>query len=67
MSKIIDKTVHIQTQEYLDENDLLCKYQSGFRTNFSTDFCLVLYSEKNGQRMSHWDDLSCTYTKNGMY
>ena len=41
MSKIIEKTIQIQTQEYLDKNGLLYKYQSGFCTNFSTDSCLV--------------------------
>ena len=29
------------TQEYLDKNFLLYKYQSGFHANFSTGFCLV--------------------------
>ena len=41
VSKIIEKTIQIQTQEYLDKNGLLYKYQSGFRANFSTDSCLV--------------------------
>ena len=35
------KTIQIQTQEYLDKNGLLYKYQSGFRENFSMDSCLV--------------------------
>ena len=35
------KIIQIQTQEYLDKNCLLQKYQSGFRQNFSTDSCLV--------------------------
>ena len=39
--KIIEKTIQIQTREYLDKNGLLYKYQSGFRANFSTDSCLV--------------------------
>ena len=41
VSKIIGKTIQIQTQEYLNKNGLLYKYQSGFRANFSTDSCLV--------------------------
>ena len=41
MSKIIEKIIQIQTQEYLDKNGLLYKYQSGFRENFSMDSCLV--------------------------
>ena len=38
VSKIIEKTIQIQMQEYLDKNGLLYKYQSGFQVNFSTDF-----------------------------
>ena len=41
VSKITEKTIQIQTQEYSDKNGLPCKYQSGFRANFSTDSCLV--------------------------
>ena len=41
MSKIIKETIQIQAQEYSDKNGLLCKYQSGFRTFFSADSCLV--------------------------
>ena len=39
VSKIIEETIQIQTQEYLDK--LLYKYQSGFHANSSTDSCLV--------------------------
>ena len=45
VSKIIEKTIHIQTQEYLDKDGLLYKYQSGFRSNLSTDFCLEQYTD----------------------
>ena len=41
ISKLIEKAIHIQTQEYLDKNGLIYKFQSGFRKNFSTDSCLV--------------------------
>ena len=37
----LSETIQIQIQEYLDKNDLLYKYQSIFRANFSTDSCLV--------------------------
>ena len=37
--------MHTQTQEYLDKHSLLYKFQSGFRKNFSTDFCLVQLSD----------------------
>ena len=41
MSKIIEKTIQIQTQECSDKNDLLYYYQSGFCRSFSTDSCLA--------------------------
>ena len=37
MSKIIEKSTHYHLQYCLKENNLLYKYQSGFRANFSTD------------------------------
>ena len=41
MSKIIEKIIQIQTQDFLDKNGWLYKYQWGFHANFSTDSCLV--------------------------
>ena len=41
ISKLIEKAIHIQTQEYLHKNCLIYKFQSGFRENFSTNSCLV--------------------------
>ena len=41
VSKIIQKTIQIQTQDYLDNNSLLYKYRPGFWVNFSTDSCHV--------------------------
>ena len=43
MFKIIEKTILIQTQKDLDNNDLLYKYQSGFSANVSTDSSLVQF------------------------
>ena len=40
ISKLIEKAIHIQTQEYLAKNGLIYKFQSGSRKNFSTDSCL---------------------------
>ena len=34
VSRIIEKSIHYQQQYYLKENDLLYKYQSGFRAIF---------------------------------
>ena len=42
VSKIFEKLVHYQTQNYLDKHGILYKYQSGFRTKHSTDTCLTL-------------------------
>ena len=41
LSKILERAVHIQLEIYLRENDLFYKFQSGFRTSFSTDTCLT--------------------------
>ena len=45
-SKLIEKAINIHTQEYLDKNNLIYKFQSGFRKNFSTDSCLVQLTVK---------------------
>ena len=45
LSKLIEKAIHIQTQEYLDKYDLLYKFQLGFGKKFSTDSCLVQLSD----------------------
>ena len=37
MSKVIEKSIHDQIQDYLQRNGLLYIYQSGFRANHSTD------------------------------
>ena len=44
VSKLIEKAIQAQTQEDLDKNGSLYKYQSGFRSNFSTDFCLAQFT-----------------------
>ena len=56
ISKLIEKVIHIQTQEYQDKNGLIYKFQSGFRKNFSTDSCLVHindYTIKNMYKRQH--------------
>ena len=37
ISKVIEKSIHGQMQDYIQRNELLYKYQSGFRANYSTD------------------------------
>ena len=44
ISKIIEKVIHDQTQEFLDTNKILFKFQSGFRKGYSTDSCLSNFS-----------------------
>ena len=40
VSKIIEKVIHDQTQSFLDKDNIIYRYQSGFRKFFSTDSCL---------------------------
>ena len=40
ISKVIGKTIHDQTQLYLQRNKLLYSYQSDFTTNHSRNKCL---------------------------
>ena len=42
----MEKVIHDQTQSFLNENDLLFKFQSGFRSHHSTDFCLSYLTDK---------------------
>ena len=55
MSKVIEKSIHDQTQDYLQRNGLLYIFQSGFRANHSTDTSLswltdiVLNGSENGK------------------
>ena len=36
---MIEKFIHNQTQSFLDKNDLIYRYRSGFRKFFCTDLC----------------------------
>ena len=55
LSKVIGKSIHDQTQDHLQRNELLYSYQSGFRANHSTDTCLsqltdmILNGAENGK------------------
>ena len=46
ISKIYERVVQIQLQSYLDENNILYKYQSGFRKHHSTNTCLSVIANK---------------------
>ena len=41
MSKILERSVHLQLSKFLSENILLFEFQSGFRDKYSTDTCLI--------------------------
>ena len=41
VSKIIEKSIHIQIEDYLNKKKLIYMYQSDFRTDHSTDLCLA--------------------------
>ena len=46
ISKIIEKVVHDQTNEFLPANKILYNHQSGFGTNHSTNLCLSFLTDK---------------------
>ena len=45
-SKIIEKVIHDQMKKYLDDYNILYRYQSGFRKSYSTDSCLSYLNNK---------------------
>ena len=45
-SKVIEKVVHGQTTKFLNDNNIFFKYQSGFRSNHSTDLFLSFLNDK---------------------
>ena len=55
MSKMVEKSVHDHTLYYLQRNELLYSYQSGFKAIHSTDTCLfqvndmILNGAENGK------------------
>ena len=44
--KVLEKVIHDQTNAFLKGNNLLYNYQSGFRTNHSTNLCLSFLTDK---------------------
>ena len=41
VSKILERSVYVQMEKYLNENNIIYGNQSGFRKGFSTDTCLI--------------------------
>ena len=46
ISKIIEKIIHDQTQSFVDKNNVIYRYQSGFRKLYSTVSCLSYLNNK---------------------
>jgi len=46
ISKIFEKVVYKQFYKYLSDNDVIYKFQSGFRSSFSTDTALTYMCDK---------------------
>ena len=46
ISKVIEKVVHNQTNEFLSDNKILCNYQSGFTANHLANLCLSFLTDK---------------------
>ena len=46
ISKVIEKFIHDQSSAFFNSRNLLYNYQSGFRKNHSTDFCLSFLNDK---------------------
>ena len=46
LSKLIEKTIHDQVQNYCNENNSFFSFQSGFRGKHSTDTCLTYLQDK---------------------
>ena len=45
MSKILEKSVYIQIEQYLNSKDLIYPFQSGFRPGCSTETCLIYLTD----------------------
>ena len=45
VSKILEKAVYNQLEEYLSEKNLIYSLQSGFRGSYSTDTCLIYLTD----------------------
>ena len=46
ISKVIEKVIHNQTSAFCNPRNLLYNYQSGFRKNYCTDYCLSFLNDK---------------------
>ena len=62
ISKIIETVIKDQTQTFLENNNILYKFQSGFRKKYSTDSCLSFLNNKISEgfdsRSLYWYDFN---------
>jgi len=56
VSKVLERCVYNQLESFLAKNNIIYQFQSGFRTNFSTESCLV-----------HLTDFVKSQTAKGLY
>ena len=52
VSKVLEKAVYVQVEDYLVKNNILYNFQSGFRGTFSTDTCLIHLTDHIRVQMS---------------
>ena len=45
VSKILEKCIYVQIDNYLTHKGLIYQYQSGFRSGFSTETCLIYLTD----------------------
>ena len=57
LSKVLEQIAHKQLSDYLEENNMLCKQQYGFRRNRSTQAAVTYLTEHIRQNM---DNSCCT-------
>merc|ERR1712240_505693 len=52
ISKIMERAVYVQMEKHLKDNNILYEFQSGFRTSYSTDTCLINLQDSIGMEFS---------------
>ena len=46
LSKVLEKAVNQQLREFLESNGIMFEFQSGFRSGYSTDTCLINLTDR---------------------
>ena len=57
VSKILEKSVYVQIDDYLSRKGLIYQYQSGFRSGYSTETCLIYLTEFVKHQISQGNDV----------